>query len=87
MPLPLLKCFATPLLALFVGEENLVIGFGPPTLEMLPPSLALSATKVEQYTALGRPFAPSGFTSEFFFFDENLVWYRFLYMNASERQR
>ena len=27
---PLLKYLATPLLALVVGEENLVIGFGPP---------------------------------------------------------
>ena len=37
---PLLKFLATPLPALVVGEENLVIGFGPPTLEMLLPSLA-----------------------------------------------
>ena len=38
----LLKFLATPLTALIVGEENLVIGFGPPTLEILPPSLILS---------------------------------------------
>ena len=37
--IPPLKYFAAPLLVLVVGEENLVIGFGPPTLEMLPPSL------------------------------------------------
>ena len=36
---PLLKFLATPLPSLVVDEENLVIGFGPPTLEMLPPSL------------------------------------------------
>ena len=29
-PLPLLKFLATPLSPLVVGEENLVIGFGPP---------------------------------------------------------
>ena len=40
MFLPLLKYLATPLPALVVGEENLVISFAPPpTLEMLPPSL------------------------------------------------
>ena len=41
MPSPLLQFLATPLPALGVSEENLVIGFGPPpppTLEMLPPS-------------------------------------------------
>ena len=38
---PPLKFLATPLPALVVGEENLVISFGlpPPTLEMLSPSL------------------------------------------------
>ena len=36
---PLLKFLATPLPSLVVDEENLVIGFGPPTLEMLLPSL------------------------------------------------
>ena len=37
---PLLKCLISPLPTLVVGEENLVIDFGPPpTLEMLPPSL------------------------------------------------
>ena len=35
---PLLKFLATPLPALVVDEENLVIGLGS-TLEMLPPSL------------------------------------------------
>ena len=39
LPPPFLKILATPLPALVVGKENLVIGFGPPTLEMLPPSL------------------------------------------------
>ena len=33
------KFLATPLSSLVVDEENLVIGFGLPTLEMLPPSL------------------------------------------------
>ena len=41
-PHPLLKFLATPLPALVVGEENLVIGFRPSTLEMLPPSLAVT---------------------------------------------
>ena len=39
---PLLKFLAMPQPALVVGEENLVIGFGPPTLEMLPPSLSVA---------------------------------------------
>ena len=39
MPSPLLQFLATPLPALVVSEKNLVIDFGPPTLEMLPPSL------------------------------------------------
>ena len=34
-----LKLLATPLPSLVVDEESLVIGFGPPTLEMLPPLL------------------------------------------------
>ena len=42
MPLPLLKFLATPLPALVAGKENLIIDFGPSTLEMLPPSLRLS---------------------------------------------
>ena len=36
---PFFKFVAAPLLSLVVDEENVVIGFGPPTLEMLPPSL------------------------------------------------
>ena len=36
---PFLKFLATSLPAVVVGEENLIIGFGPLTLEMLPPSL------------------------------------------------
>ena len=36
---PPLRYLATPLPALIVGEKNQVIGFGPLTLEMLPPSL------------------------------------------------
>ena len=43
MPSPLLQFLATPLQALVVHEENLVLGFGPPTLEMLPPSLHMSS--------------------------------------------
>ena len=44
MPPPFFKFLATPLPALVVGEENLVIGFGPPpTLEVLPPSLFVNA--------------------------------------------
>ena len=39
IPPPLLKFLATPLPSLVVDEENLVIAFGLPTLEMLPPSL------------------------------------------------
>ena len=39
--MPPLKFLITPLPSLVVDKENLVIGFGPPTLEMLPPSLAV----------------------------------------------
>ena len=36
---PLLKFFATPLPALVVGKKICSLVLGPPTLEMLPPSL------------------------------------------------
>ena len=39
VPPPHFKFLATSLPVWVVGEENLAIGFGPPTLEMLPPSL------------------------------------------------
>ena len=43
---PLFKISRYATASLVVGEENLVIGFGPPTLEMLPPSLVATQADV-----------------------------------------
>ena len=55
---PLSKFLAMPQPALVVGEENLVVSFGPPppTLEMLPPSLIMSNYFAEMFVSSAECF-------------------------------